>query len=525
MAARIEGAYESARRAFASPTLALLHKQRAPLVVTLLGALFTADRAAVPVADAHTEVGEALAGLRSAGFDDLPDASARDLCRQWVAESWLVRQVADDGTEEYRLTAHAVEALEVAWRAGGPRTRVTRSRLRTLLDAVEHLAQEVDPDVSARRDRIEAEVARLTAELEHLDAGGAAPTVAEDQYVEEAENVLFLVRELPADFARVAESIKGLQREVVAGLRQDERPTGEVLAAYLERAEHLLEATAEGRAFAGAMRLLADAERLDALAAELDLLLRHPYADALDPVQRAELRGITRRIETGLDAVLTQQRRTSHIITTQVRHHDPLRDRQVDDLLREVVSALAAWVPSSRRGQDVTALRRLPRIDAGRLRETTWVPARSAPPADIDVWDDDAGADASLAGARAWGGPHYARLLAHATEHAAATHGGPGGAPADELDVAAVFESAPGDLRRPVDLLGYLELALGGPGTDAPGLPAESTHLGRLAGVEPEDAVDATELSVVTATRPDGTTRRFAFGRTTLRLTPPEGDR
>jgi hypothetical protein len=116
--------------------LALLHKRHAPLVVALLGALFTPERAAVPVADAHTELDAALRALRAAGHADLPEGSARDLCRQWVAESWLVRQVPEGGDEEYRLTAHAVDALDVAARAGGPRTRVTRSRVRTLLDAV-----------------------------------------------------------------------------------------------------------------------------------------------------------------------------------------------------------------------------------------------------------------------------------------------------------------------------------------------------------------------------------------------------
>lgn len=504
MTSPVEGAYERARRAFAGPMLALLHKRHAPLVVALLGALFTPERAAVPVADAHTELDEALRALRAAGHADLPEGSARDLCRQWVAESWLVRQVPEGGDEEYRLTAHAVDALDVAARAGGPRTRVTRSRVRTLLDAVERLAQDVDPDVEARKARLRADVARASAELERLEAGGQVATPDPEQLLEEAENVLFLVRELPADFARVAESIKALQRRVVTALRQDDRPTGEVLAEYLEQAEHLLESTAEGRAFAGAVRLLGDAARLDALAGQLDVVLRHPFAAGLDPQQRAELRGITRQIEQGLDDVLTAQRRASHVITTQVRHHDPLRDRQVDDLLRDVVAALADWVPGTRRGQGVDALRRLPRAELGRLRRTLHDLRPDEPPAPLTGstgWDEDL--EVSLEDARAWGGPQYADLEAHLRRLAAGRAAEDGEDAGAAVDVAEAFESAPDSLRRPVDLVGLLELA-------ARSAPAAGGGAGA-------GAADAAPVSVVTAVRPDGTRRRFAFARAGVR--------
>ncbi|GAA2530843.1 DUF3375 family protein [Winogradskya humida] len=73
------------------------------------------------MADAHTEINEALEQLRAAGYgeDDsqpLPTGNTRDLCRQWVQAGWLVRQVSDDDVEVYRLSAYGVGALEVAGR-------------------------------------------------------------------------------------------------------------------------------------------------------------------------------------------------------------------------------------------------------------------------------------------------------------------------------------------------------------------------------------------------------------------------
>lgn len=77
--------------------------------------------------------------------------TARDLCRQWVHAGWLVRHVSDDDVEVYRLSAYGVGALEVAGRVGGVWTRVSESRVRTLLDAIELLAQDADPDMMAVR--------------------------------------------------------------------------------------------------------------------------------------------------------------------------------------------------------------------------------------------------------------------------------------------------------------------------------------------------------------------------------------
>ncbi|UJP38876.1 DUF3375 domain-containing protein [Cellulomonas palmilytica] len=483
MITRAEAAYLGAVRAFQNPMLDLLHKRHAPLVVSLLSLVFTAERPTVPVADAHTEVGDALDQLRSAGFgDDLPTGTARDLCRQWADAGWLVRQVLDDDVEVYRLSAHAVGALEVAGRAGGARARVSQSRVRTLLDAVERLAQDADPDAMVRVARLDAQIKALQTELERVQRTGVVDEVDDEELLEQAENVVHLMRELPADFARVAESIKAMQRDVVTALRQDERPTGDVLREYLQRGEHVMESTVEGRAFAGALRLIGDPQRLDDLASNLDVVLRHRFARRLDAQQRGDLRDVVRRIEAGLEQVFAAQREASYVITAQVRNHDPLRDRQVDALLRDVMTGMQAWMPDARRFESVPPVRRLPVADVEHLRQTVGDLRSPEPPDPLTDWDDeDGGVPAD--DARAWGGPHYAELDAHLAAFAASSD--------DDVDVAAVFDAAPDELRRPVDLLGLLELA--------------HTH----------GMTETDRLAFVDAVRPDGTRRRLAFGAVT----------
>lgn len=462
--------------------LALLHQTHAPFVVTVLAMVFTAERPRVAVADSHAEINDALDQLRAAGYGDednqpLPTGNARDLCRQWVQAGWLVRQVSDDDVEVYRLSAYGVGALEVAGRVGGVRTRVSESRVRTLLEAIERLAQDADPDVMARIARLHEEIQRRQKELTRLEQGGAVETVEDEQLLEAAENVLHLARELPADFARVAESIKAIQRDVVAELRHDVRPTGEVLREYLARGQRILDATPEGRAFAGALRLIGDPAQIDDLWSQLRTVLRHRFTDLLPEQQRRELTEISRRIEQGVKEVLTAQRQASHVITTQVRNHDPMRDRQVDELLRDVMSGFHKWVPGSRRGEAVEPLRRLPVADVGHLRQRMSDLRPPQPPAPLREWDESE--DVPTADTRAWGGPRYAALRAHLAAFAG---------DAESVDVAAAFRAAVEDIQRPVDLLGLLEIA-------------------HDAGM-----TETAEVAVVDTVRPDRIRRRFALG-------------
>ena len=476
---RAETAYQRAIGAFRNPTLDLLHGRYAPFVVAALSLVFTADRPVVAVADAHVEIGEVADELRAAGYEDrdrgLPSGTGREICRYWVRVGWLVPQIVDDA-EVYRLSAQAVGALEIAGRAGGGRSRVSRSRVRTLLESIEQLVHDSEADAEeqlarlrAERDRIDAEISRIAAlgpeEYEPLD---------DDQLLEEAENVLHLARELPADFSRVAESIDAMQRDVVTELRQDVRPTGEVLRDYLRRGQHVMQATPEGRAFEGALRLIGDPEHIDRLTEQLRTLLGQPFARLMGPDQRGELDAIAKRVEQGVLEVLVAQRRASQVITAQVRTHDPARDREVDELLRSVMAGLQRWAADAKAADRVEPLRGFPVAHVGHLRQTPGDVRPPRSPVPIRLSDEDA--EFEQVDSRAWGGPHYREL----EEHVAGL--------GERFDLAEAFDGGPAGTRRPVDLLGLLEIA----------------HRNGM--TEGED------VSIVEALRPDGTSRRFAFG-------------
>lgn len=477
---RAEGAYQRAVGAFKNPTLDLLHGRYAPFVVAALSLIFTSERPTVAVTDAHIEVGDIVEELRATGYNEderrLPTGTGRDICRYWKRVGWLVEQI-EDGTEVYRLSAQAVGALETVGRVGDGRARVSRSRVRTLLESVDQLAQDAEPDAEQRLANLQAERDRIDAEMQRVADGHIDP-VEDDQLLEEVENVLHLSRELPADFARVAESINSMQRDVVAELRRDVRPTGEVLREYLHRGEHVMDATPEGRAFAGALKLIGDPEQIDHLTNQVTTLLTLPFTWLMRPEQRAELHAIAKRVEQGVAEVLRAQRRASHVITAQVRTHDPVRDREIDELLRGAMSGLQTWMKqgsATGTADTVDPLRSFPTATIGHLRQTLSDPRPPGMPEPLHAQDTEP--DFPDNDTRAWGGPHYPELEAYLA-----------GLGADQFDLAAAFENVVDDVRRPADLLGLLELA----------------HRNGM--------TESDRVSVVEAVRPDGSTRKFAFG-------------
>ncbi len=478
---RAEAAYRRAVATFSNPTLALLHGRYAPFVVACLSTIFTADRSTVSVADAHVEIQDMLDQLRDLGYGDedpgLPVGSGREICRQWARGGWLMSQMEDD-TEVYRLSAQAVEALEIAGRSGGGRALVSRSRVRTLLDSVDHLVSSTETDPTKRRAALEAQLQEVQEQIARLELG-EVDVLDDDQLLEEAHNVLHLSRELPADFARVAESIKDMQRHVVTELRRDERPAGEVLREYLHRGQHIMDSTPEGRAFAGALKLIGEPEHIEALTSQLRSLIDHPFARRMHPDQRAELNAIAKRVEQGVQEVLTAQRRASHVITAQVRTHDPVRDREVDELLRQAMAAMQAWVPQTRTSDKVEPLRHMPTAAIGHLRQSLSDPRPPSSPEPLRQADDVEFLDGDT---RAWGGPHYREL----EEHLEALG-------LDEFDLREAFEQIRGQARRPVDLLGLLEIAHRNGMTEHP------------------------TISIVQAERPDGSVRSFAFEAVTAK--------
>jgi len=481
----VAGELARVRSAFQQPTLTLLHQRQAPVVIAVFRSAFGRDNRPIPTARLHAQVEDHLTQLRLAGETELPAGSGRDICQRWMRGQWLVRALDDAGQEVYTLTSHAQQALELVKTLSRDRATLSEHRIATILNTVRRFNSEANPDRSARVAILNAEIARLGAERDRLVDGAEMDAPSEDYMLEGFTELQLLISALPSDFARVEERFAEIRAGILASFRSEDRPAGEVIDAYLARADSLMTATPEGRAFEGAFALLRDDAMVAQLRDDLGALLDHPVSDGLlADGDRAELRGTVRLIRDGLDRVLSQRSRVTSTLKDYIVAHDAARDRELEQTLRQIESEVMGWMATTgpRASTDLPLLPA--RVDVEHFRERFHDPADDVAP--TRLVDTPAGGDAppSLATVLAQGGPSISVLRRRLDEALASTD------PAASL--GEVFESLEPELRRPVEIFGLLHLA-----ADRE-LPAE------------------TVLERYHALRPDGSQRTFAVPRVPL---------
>jgi hypothetical protein len=443
--ARVSGAFDQ-------PTLTLLYKNHARVVITIFRSVFSRDVRTVATARLHEQVDTYLDHLRSAGIPDLPVGSGRDLCMRWMRGRWLVRSVEDDGTEVYTLTSHAQDALTLVASLTRERASLSEHRIATIVNAVRRFNTEVNPDRAARINILDSEIERLSAERDRLVGGGPLPQVSADYMLEGFGELLQLVAALPSDFARVQEAFTTLRAQILASFRAENRPAGEVIDDYLRRTDSLMSATAEGRAFEGAFTLLRDDALLLQLREDLTALLEHPVADdILNAADRRDLRGTVILIRNGIDAVLTQRNRVTATLREYIQTHNTARDRELDTTLRQLDAELARWMHLAGPRSAVALPLLPPRLDIHHLRERFHNPSDEAALPGLRDVTDHRPDRLSLAELLAQGGPSLDQLRIAIEQAFNADE------PVDSL--GQLFATLELPLRRPVEIFGLLHLA------------------------------------------------------------------
>ena len=472
------------RSSFEKPTLALLGKKWAPIVLSVFISTFSREQESVAAESFHAQVETYLLELRANG-EETPLESARQLCRRWVDEKWLILSSNDDQGEEYSLTSHAQEAIDYVNRLAGDRSMFSESRIRTILEAARRCAMDANPDREQRIERIDEQIARLTEERRRIAEGGEIAAIPDVRIIEEYLNLRDLIAQLPADFMRVSESVKGIHRGIVTEFREDGRRTGEVLDQYLQRSQELMSESAEGRAFTGAVELLRDEALLRELRDDLAVILEHPFSETLTPPEKRDFRSTVSGIRRGIEVVLYQRSRLSSTLRSHITRHDALRDRELDSALRKTKTALAEWMSDSGPRSRVSIELGLPALEIGHLRQRFYDPADHSPPPPLVDDSGEAAEGATLEDLRNEGGPslsEFRGLIAGALM----------GSANDSVNGEDIFADVTETLKRPVEILGLVQIA------------ADSDAI---------DFLDEFSTGTFEAIRPDGSRRSFTAPR------------
>lgn len=499
----IAGELARVREAFDKPTLRLLDRKYSPLVLAVFRLSFSRDQRSVTAERLHAQVDTYLEELGSVGEDKLPlNASGRALCVRWMNDQWLYRTIGDSGTEEYSLTSHALEALDLVATLSRERALISESRINTILAAVSRMATEANPDRQSRIDRLNTQIAELAAERDRLAGGGELAAASVDQMVDGYDNILALIGQLPSDFKRVEESVLTMHRQIIADFRNEDRPIADVLDEYLRKTDELTTLTAEGRAFEGAFSLLRDEALLLDLKKDLQAILDHPFSDALSAAEQRDFRGAVTVLRRGIDDVLTQRARLSTTLRDHIVNHNAVRDRELDSTLRQINQQLAIWMQTAGPRAAVPIALIPAQIDVEHLRERFYDPDDDVPPPPLEDVSDQAPDGPDLAAIRQQGAPALGQLRHRLI---AAIEAG------DAETVSDVFNTLPPELRRPVEVIGLLHVLAGtDTGPAAAGADLDTTLADLAAGDRPADTFHTL--------RPDGTSRAFLVERRELHL-------
>lgn len=429
------------QEAFTRPTLRLLNGKWAPVQVAVLRIVFDRDRRSIPTDHLHAQVGALLGLFRAEGFDS-PTGTGRELCRRWMNSKWLVRLNSEDGGEVYELTSYALEALELVQNLSSDRPLLSESRLTAILDAVRRQAIDASPDAQSRIERLSAQIAELTAERDRLAEGGEPELTSVDRMMEGYDNLVDLIGQLPSDFKRVEEGIRGLRDTILTDFRSDTRPLGQIIDEYLVRSDDLL-STPEGRAFVGALRLLRDDAMLAQLRRDLDVILTHPFTQVLAADEVRAFRGTVTMVRRGLDDVLNQRSRLTATLRDHIVNHDAVKERELAYTLKALHTELTTWVhTTSTRAK--TRVELLPGAVGilPHVRERFYDAGDHVPPEPLGDTPEDTDGTVTLEEIRRQGGPLLGRL-----QDGLARAGGAAG----EVTAGGAFNHFPDDLRRPVE--------------------------------------------------------------------------
>lgn len=482
----IRADYERVERALKTPALKLLDRKSASTAMPIFLTVFPENAHPIPVDRFHTQVETLLEELRGSGYT-VAKGTGKSLAMQWVKERWLFR---DPGSSEetYQLTGDAKQAIDYAIRSTRQQANVSASRIESLRRAVSEAALTANPDREKRKDKLRSEIEKLQDQLQQLEsADGPVPT-SEAELIEHFANVLRELDGLPSDFRRVEEAVRAMHKDITASFRAETRPVGEVVADYLEKSRHLLESTLEGRAFAGALQLFRHHEWLQNLKSDLETLLTNPRVQRMPEDQQRQLYTAVDVIRRGNESVLDQRQRLSATLREHIENYDHMRNRELEKTLRGVEAELTEWMKSARARDhiDVEVLPAQVHIDT--LQTRFFDPNSERVPDPLENVSEQMPQGLSLSEIRQQGGPSLGALRQRVRTELGAGR---------VATLAHMFEELPPDLKRPVEIIGMLQIF-----------------------AELNAEADPSNREKVTAVRPDGSTRSFSVAKTT----PPRAD-
>lgn len=324
------------RRMREQPLWRLLASNTGPVVIGLLQTHLYEHERTLPASIFHERIARDLEELRASG-EDLPQ-TAQTYVAGWLADGYLERRFpAGAAEEEYELSTATVEAIRFVSGLARPHSAATESRLTLVIEALTHLAEDTDTDVSRRMDRLMAEQARIEREMDAIQKGRIR-VLPDARALERTREIIALASDLTGDFRRVRDQFERLNRDLRERIMDNDGNRGDVLDSLFSGIDQIAESDA-GRTFSAFWRLLTDPEQSATLDHALDSVMSRDFVGQLDLRERQFLRRLTRTLleQGGLvhDMLQTFARSLKHFVQSR----EYLEQRRLNQLLKEAQRA------------------------------------------------------------------------------------------------------------------------------------------------------------------------------------------
>lgn len=314
----------------------------APWVIAVLQASFTRTRPQLPLEQFHADVDAFLEQLRRQDPGLVAPAngasSGKKYADEWTRKNFLTRR-NQSGQIVYEVTEPAARVLAFLDSLSSERSTLNGSRLGTLLGDVEKLANETNPDQSARLESLEEEIGERRQLIEDIGSGDFDGLLDDDEAVEAAGNILDLAASLPADYKKMRDRIEGLVGELRNQIIEESLSKGATMAQVLE-ADKRLRQSPEGRTFRSFTAFLEDPQQQLRFRSAIGEVLGRQFADELTHEDRETLKSLVAELRTQHSQIQRIYGKLSESLNTYVQSDDFRQSVRLRKVLREAEQSI-----------------------------------------------------------------------------------------------------------------------------------------------------------------------------------------
>jgi hypothetical protein len=310
----------------------------APWVIAVLQASFTRTRPQLPLERFHADVDSFLEQLRRQEPGLGGSATGKSFGDEWTRKHFLTRR-NQSGQIVYEVTEPAARVLAFLDSLSNERSTLNGSRLGTLLGDVEKLANETNPDQSARLESLEEEIGDRQQLIEDISSGDFDGLLDDEEAVEAAGNILDLAASLPADYKKMRDRIEELVGELRNQIIEESLTKGATMAQVLE-ADKRLRQSPEGRTFRSFTAFLEDPQQQLRFRSAIGEVLSRQFADDLSHEERETLKNLVAELRAQHSQIQRIYGKLSESLNTYVQSDDFRQSIRLRQVLREAEQAI-----------------------------------------------------------------------------------------------------------------------------------------------------------------------------------------